>query len=213
MRASVRVAVVSVLLVLTALYVYMNPPERMALGTGSLARFPLELGGWSGVDRGFEEVVYEELSADATLVREYGGDEGLVWFVVIFHQNERYGAHDPVVCYNSQGWAVTEGGTRTLRRPGDEFDANWILIESGGEARVALYWWYTAGDLATGDRDQFFARMARSGIMSNVTFGAFVRVSAVVREGDVEGALVTATAFAEEALTHLPELFELNEQE
>ena len=213
MRGSTRVAAVSVLLVLAALYVHMNPPERMALGTGSLARFPLELSGWSGVDRGFDDVVYEELSADATLVREYDGAEGPVWFVVIFHQNERYGAHDPVVCYNSQGWTVTEGGTRTLRRPRDEFDANWILTEAGGEARVALYWWYTAGDLATGDRDQFFARMARSGILSNVTFGAFVRVSTVVREGDVEGALAIASAFAEEALKHLPGLFESNAQE
>ena len=213
MRASWKVAAVSALLILTAVYVHMNPPERMALGVGSLARFPLELGDWSGVDRGFDDVVYEELSADATLVREYEGGGDLIWFVVIFHQNERYGAHEPIVCYRSQGWDIVDEGERTLRRPGDEFDANWVLIESRGETRLALYWWYTAGDLATGDRDQFFARMARSGIVSNVTFGAFVRVSAVVRGGDIDGAFDTVTSFAEEALKHLPGLFESNAQE
>jgi EpsI family protein len=212
-RAGAKIAVVSALLILTAVYVYLNPPERMALGSGSLARFPLELGDWSGVDRGFDDVVYEELSADATLVREYGRGDDLVWFVVIFHQNERYGAHEPVVCYRSQGWSIVDEGTRALHRPGDQFDANWLLVESRGETRLALYWWYTAGDLATGDRDQFFARMARSGIVSNVTFGAFVRVSTVVRNADIDGAFDTVTGFAEEALKQLPGLFELTGQE
>lgn len=213
MRTGVKIAVISALLILTAAYVHMNPPERLALGSGSLSRFPLELDGWSGTDRGFDDVVYEELSADATLVREYRRADDLVWLVVIFHQNERYGAHDPIVCYNSQGWTVVDEGTRALRRPGDEFDAHWLVIESRGQTRAALYWWYTAGDLATGDRDQFFARMARSGIVSNVTFGAFIRVSTVVRGGNVEEALDTVAGFAEGALAHLPGLFEPVEQE
>jgi EpsI family protein len=212
-RASAKVAIVSALLILTAAYVYMNPPDRLSLDAGSLSRFPTELGDWSGIERGFDNVVYEELAADDTLVREYDRGDDLIWFVVIFHQNERYGAHEPVVCYRSQGWSIVDEGVRTLWRPDDEFDANWILIESRGETRLALYWWYTAGDLATGDRDQFFARMARSGIVSNVTFGAFIRVSTVVRDGDVDLAFDNVTGFAEEALKHLPGLFESSGQE
>ncbi len=208
MNAYVKVALVSILLALTAAYVYLNPPPDMEVGEGRLASFPMVLDGWSGMDLSFDEVVVEELNADDMLTRRYtrGADE--VWFVVIFHQNERYGAHEPLVCYRSQGWTVTDQGTRTLRREGGEFDANWVTVESKGQTRLALYWWYTAGDLATGDRDKFMARMATSGIVSNVTFGAFVRISTVVRNGDLAGAMDTVTGFAEQALVYLPALFE-----
>jgi EpsI family protein len=209
-KTSLKVAAVAALLALTAAYVYLNPPAEMDLGPGSLAAFPLELDGWVGEDQGFNEVVTEELAADETLARSYVKGSDTIWFMVIFHQNERYGAHEPLVCYRSQGWSVVDQGTRTLARPDDEFDANWVLVQSRGQKRLALYWWYTAGDLATGDRDQFFSRMARSGIISNVTFGAFVRVSTVVRGDDVDAALEEAAAFAERALTHLPALFEEN---
>ena len=208
MRIDRRLIAVCILLALTAAYVHLNPPAEMDLATGSLDAFPLEFDGWSGTNRGFSEVITEELSADDTLARRYDRGGSAVWFVVIFHQNERYGAHDPLVCYRSQGWSISDEGMRTIERPGGAFDANWILAESRGQKRVALYWWYTAGDLATGDRDQFFARMARSGIVSNVTFGAFIRVSTVVVGGDTEAALREVAEFAESSLRYLPALFE-----
>lgn len=213
MKSVSRITIVSVLLVLTAVYVYLNPPEEMAIGPGSLALFPIELDGWTGTELSFDDVVTQELDADDTLTRRYTRGDDDVWFVVIFHQNQRYGAHEPLVCYRSQGWSVVDQGGRTLDRPAGSFDANWTLIEKRGQSRIALYWWYTAGDLATGDRDEFFARMARSGIVTNVTFGAFVRVSTIVRDGDVHTALNAATEFAESALTRLPALFETDEGE
>ncbi|MBD3347907.1 MAG: EpsI family protein [Candidatus Eisenbacteria bacterium] len=209
MNAVARVAIVSILLLGAAAYVYLNPPDEMAVVPGTLAGFPMRLSGWSGEERNFDDVVIEELDADDVLSRKYTKDDQSLWFIVIFHQNERYGAHDPLVCYRSQGWSVVDEGTVALSRPRGRFDANWALFESRGHRRLALYWWYTAGDLATGDRDQFFARMARSGIVSNVTFGAFIRVSTVVVNDDVAKARETVVAFAEEALRHLPALFEV----
>ncbi len=208
MSRYVKMALVSVLLALTAAYVYLNPPADMKVGEGRLSAFPMDVGGWAGTELSFDDVVVEELNADDMLTRRYSRGAEEVWFVVIFHQNERYGAHEPLVCYRSQGWTVLDEGTRTLSREGGDFDANWVTIESKGQTRLALYWWYTAGDLATGDRDKFMARMATSGILSNVTYGAFVRVSTVVRNGDVNGAMDTVAGFAERALVYLPALFE-----
>jgi EpsI family protein len=203
---------VLVLLVAAALYVHLNPPRRLELGPEALAAFPVELDSWRGEDQEFSDVVTEELDADDTLARRYVSESGeSVWFIIIFHQNERYGAHEPVVCYRAQGWGVVDQGLTTVARGDDEFDANWLLVEAGGQKRVALYWWYTAGDLATADRDKFLARMATSGVTSNVTFGAFIRVSTRVGEGGFDAALARARGFAERAAPHVPGLFEENE--
>ncbi|MFH1690680.1 MAG: exosortase C-terminal domain/associated protein EpsI [Candidatus Eisenbacteria bacterium] len=212
MKTPLRVATVLVLLAATALYVRLNPPRRLALSSEALTAFPTELNSWRGVDLEFSEVVAEELAADDTLARRYIDEHGnSVWFVIIFHQNERYGAHEPVVCYTAQGWSVVDRGLTPLSRQGGGFDANWLLIEARGQKRVAVYWWYTAGDLATGDRDTFMARMATAGVRSNVTFGAFVRVSVAVGDGGFDEALSAARGFAEEALPHIPELFSEDE--
>ena len=212
MRTSVRAALVLVLLVVAALYVHLNPPGRLELGPEALNAFPTELGSWSGEEQEFSEVVTEELDADDTLARRYVNESGdSVWFIIIFHQNERYGAHEPVVCYRAQGWGVVDQGLTSVSREGEEFDANWLLVEAGGHKRVALYWWYTAGDLATADRDRFMARMAASGVTSNVTFGAFIRVSTPVGEGGFDAALATTRRFAGQAAPHIPGLFEEEE--
>lgn len=207
MSRTVRVLVLIAVLLVAGLYARMNPPERLQLG-GSLADLPTEFGDWRSVDLRFEDVVYDELDADDTLARRYTNADGRsVWFVIVFHQNERYGAHDPLVCYRSQGWAVDESGTIRFGAGAGAFDANWIRATAPGHDRAAVYWWYTAGDLATGDRDEFMSRMAASGIRSNVTFGAFLRVSTTIERGDVPAALDVLTSFAERAMPHVRSLF------
>jgi len=206
----VTIVVTVALLAAAAAYVQLNPPARLVLESGTLAALPANLGGFRSTELEFEDVVYEELKADDTLVRRYSSPEGeTIWFVIIFHQNDRYGAHDPVVCYRSQGWEIVESGLVPVARKDGGFNANWLLLESAGTRRVAVYWWYTAGELATADRDRFLSRMAVSGIATNVTFGAFVRASTVVRGGDVEGALDLLGRFVQETLPYLPDLFGL----
>ncbi|MCD4690352.1 EpsI family protein, partial [bacterium] len=211
-RGRVGLVIVVALLAATAVYVQFAPERGMALKDGGLAHFPTEIGEWRSSDLKFADVVYDELDADDTLVREYLRDDGeLVWFVIIYHENERYGAHDPMVCYHAQGWEVGRTGLPTLAREDRSFDANWALVRANGRERLAAYWWYAAGDLATADRDKFLARMASAGIRENVTFGAFIRVSCPVDDGDVESALALIRAFAEEAQPRLSELFADNE--
>jgi len=208
MRLALKVAVLAIVLAVAAAYVWLRPPERMALGAGSLDAFPAELDGWRSEDRQFDDVVYKELSADATLLRRYSRADGAsVWLVIVYHENERYGAHDPVVCYTAQGWALRDQGTVTLAHEAGEFDVNWMVMAAGGEERMVLYWWYTAGDLATADRSEFMKRMAAAGMRSNTTFGAFVRVSTDIADRQYRPALVLAQEFAEAAQPEISRLF------
>jgi len=208
-RFEFKVIIIAVLLLLTGAYVTLNPPARLDLEAGALSRFPMLLEGWEGRDRSFEDVVYEELSADETLARRYVNEDGEdIWLVIIFHQNARYGAHDPLLCYTSHGWTILDQGITRVSRPGFDFDVAWLVGRKGGESRLALYWWYTAGDLATADRDEFMARMARTGIVSNVTFGAFLRVSTIVQGDDTDAAMARVVGFAAAAAEHVPGLFD-----
>ncbi len=208
-RARVALVIAAVLLAATAAYVQFAPQRAMVLEEAGLAAFPTEVGEWRSSDLRFASVVYDELDADDTLVREYRREDGaLVWFVIIYHENERYGAHDPMVCYRAQGWNIDQTGLFTLERQDGSFEANWALVREAGRERMAAYWWYTAGDLATADRDRFLARMASAGIRDNVTFGAFVRVSTPIENGDVDAALALIKGFSEEAQPRLSELFD-----
>ncbi len=207
-RSRAALVIAALLLAATAAYVQFAPERAMVLEEAGLAAFPTEVGEWRSSDLRFASVVYDELDADDTLVREYRRDGGApVWFVIIYHENERYGAHDPMVCYRAQGWDIDRTGIFTLERGDGSFDANWALVREAGRERLAAYWWYTAGDLATADRDRFLARMASAGIRENVTFGAFVRVSTPVENGDVEAALALIKGFSEEAQPRLSDLF------
>ncbi len=204
MKRQTAGVLVIIMLAATGVYMFMNAPAKLVLGTDALSMFPREFGEWTSTDLGFSDVVYDELAADDTLVREYRrADESPVWFVIIYHENSRYGAHDPMVCYRAQGWDIRNEGTTGLTRGSGGFNANWALVSEGGRERLTFYWWYTAGDHATGDRDSFMARMAASGIRSNMTFGAFMRASTDVRDGDIEAARARLTEFSEDALPHV----------
>lgn len=212
MRAWAKVVLTCCLLAGTAAYVFLNPPERLELASGTLAALPTGFDGWESVDLSFEDVVYDELEADDTLVRRYDNADGeSVWFVIIFHQNERYGAHDPEICYESHAWSILDKGLMKLTRENGGFDANWLLVERAGTTRLVLNWWYTAGDLATADRDRFMSRMATSGLKENVTFGAFIRASTDVWGDDVDGAADVLRRFCESLLPYLPGLFDLEQ--
>lgn len=167
----------------TAGYVVLHPPANLAIGRGVLAACPTTLGDWNGAELSFEDAVLEELEADEVLVRRYAHGDDVAWLCIVVHQNRRYGAHDPRVCYESQGYGVgpmarhriDDGTARGLTV--NRFDA-----ERGKESRLVYYWWATPG-LATADAGAFRDRLALSGALDNRSIGAFVRVEAQVRGG------------------------------
>ena len=103
---------VLVLLAAAAAYVVLHPPENLAVGRGILRACPVDLEAWSGSELSFEDAVLEELRADDVLVRRYERGKRVVWLTIVHHENRRYGAHDPQLCYESQGYVVQPLGRR-----------------------------------------------------------------------------------------------------
>jgi EpsI family protein len=194
------------LLVATAWYVVAHPPANLAVGRGALAACPASFGEWNGTELSFEDAVVEELKADDLLVRRYqrGGD--VVWLCIVYHQNRRYGAHDPKLCYESQGYLLDrERRLRIADGSASGLEVNRFIADRPHDRRVVYYWWTTHG-LSTADAGAFRSRMALSGALENRSWGAFVRVEALVRGGDAS-ADSTAADFATQVARGLPEVF------
>jgi EpsI family protein len=182
-----RIVAVLVVLAATAAYVLMNPPPNLALGRGALAAVPVTFGPWNGTELSFEDAVIEELRPDDLLIRRYERGNDRAWLCIVVHQNRRHGAHDPLLCYQSQGWLV---GPRSRVRVGDDpgggLAVNRFVADRPRSDRLVYYWWATP-DLATPDRDAFRNRLALSGAIDNRSWGAFVRVETPIGpEGEAE---------------------------
>lgn len=196
-----------VLMAATAAMVALNPPEDLTVGRGVLRRIPTTFGPWAGQDYGFEEAVVEELKADDLLMRRYEQNGQTVWLCVVYHQNRRYGAHDPTLCYDSQGYLVeSPGRARVDDGTADGIEANTFVATRKKEKRVVWYWWATKG-LSTADARAFRDRMAVTGALENRSWGSFVRVESVAPDGDLAGATSRVQDFAARVARSLPAVF------
>ncbi len=199
-----RFVVVALMLAATALYGAWHPPVNLAVGRGALVACPVAFGPWNGSELSFDDAVVEELKADDLLIRRYerGGD--VAWLCVVYHQNRRYGAHDPHLCYESQGYIV-EGEGRTHLDDGSRtgIEAVRFVADRSHDRRLVYYWWTTQG-LTTADVGAFRRRLAIAGALDNRSWGAFVRVEALVRGGDDAATARVLDDFAARVARRLP---------
>lgn len=196
------------LLLATAAYVQFHPPLDLAAGRGVLQRCPARFGDWNGTELSFEDAVVDELKADDLLIRRYerGGD--VAWLCVIYHQNRRYGAHDPQLCYESQGYLVEHPVRRRIETGhAGGLEVNRFIAERPHDRRLVYYWWSTGGLLTT-DVGALRRKMALAGALENRSWGAFVRVETLIRGGDADSAARSLDDFAGRVAAGLTPLLE-----
>jgi len=195
------------LLAVTAVYGWLHPPVNLAAGRGVLKHVPAVLGDWNGTDLSFEDAVVEELRADDILTRRYVRGDDVVWLCIVYHQNRRYGAHDPHLCYESQGYHIErEHDARIDDGTANGVPARWFVAQRARSPRLVAYWWDTAG-LRTTDVSAFRRRMAVEGALDNRSWGAFVRIETPIRDGDEVSASHRIADFGARVGAVLPGVF------
>jgi EpsI family protein len=192
------------LLAATSAYVLFHPPADLAAGGEVLRACPASFGPWNGTELSFEDAVLDELKADDVLIRRYELEGRPVWLCVIYHRNRRYGAHDPLLCYESQGYTVEgEGPVRVDDGGASGIPANRFVATRPRDRRLVYYWWTTAG-LTTADAEAFRRRMALAGALENRSWGAFVRVETLMDPGQEARAERDLADFAGRVAQALP---------
>jgi EpsI family protein len=203
----IRLLLTLLMLLGSAAAVWLHPPIDLAAGRGLLRAVPDRFGAWQGEELRFEDAVVEELRADDLLIRRYRADGRSAWLCVVYHQNRRYGAHDPHLCYESQGFVVREEGHRPVDNGTAEgMLANAFAAERRGRTRLVWYWWTTDG-LTTADARRFRGRMALLGALENRSWGAFVRVETVIGDEGRAVAEARLADFAQEVARAMPAVF------
>ena len=197
-----------VLLAATGLYGALHPPANLAAGRGVLQHVPEVLGDWNGTELSFEDAVVDELHPDDLLVRRYTRGSDLVWLCIVYHQNRRYGAHDPHLCYEAAGYHIEKEHDAPISRDeaGAGVPARWFVAQRARGSRLVAYWWDTAG-LRTTDPVRFRERMALRGALDNRSWGAFVRVETPIENDDEAGARRRLEDFGARVGASLPAVF------
>jgi len=199
------VSVSLALVLLLAGYVLAFPPRSIE-GT-MLASCPTMLAGMPGKDLPLEQAVLDDLDPDDHLLRLHERPDGLpVWLVVTYFQNARLGAHDPYLCYRSQGFQIAplpDGHLETALGP-----VHYKMFEAsnGRRQELVLYFWYTSGGRVLAEVGEWRDQMFLQGLRSNRSFGAFVRISTIVGDdrAAAEGAILSMVT---DLAPRLPGLF------
>lgn len=162
-------------------------PEAQA--PPALEALPPTVGEWrSAGDIEMPQYVLDVLNPDAYVSRAYEDGEGnSIYVFAQFHGTNRWGAHQPEVCFTSQGWSIEYqklASTVEETLPGTDVTANRFLARKGNSTQVVLYWWFSSSNFQTASRTAQMLDSLKSQIIEGEGGGnGFIEVAAVVDPG------------------------------
>ncbi|OGP83317.1 MAG: EpsI family protein [Deltaproteobacteria bacterium RBG_13_65_10] len=165
---------------------YRNPEGQ---APPKLEALPEAIGPWrSARNLDMPQYVLAILRPDAWVSREYHDPSGRVAYVFAqFHATNRWGAHQPEVCFTSQGWAIEYqklASTVERRLPGTRVGVNRFLAHKGESTQVVLYWWFSSGKLQTASRTAQMLDALRTQVFTGKGGGnGFIEVSMSLTPG------------------------------
>jgi len=123
--------------------------------------------------------IYTALDPNTLIFRDYVNDRKTsVNLALVYHQNNRWGAHDPIICYKSQGWKITEAphdisfpyssGKLKLKR---------FIVTKGEISSLVYYCWFSSNKKLTASRNKQMWDMVINGILYGYSESGFIRFS------------------------------------
>jgi len=206
-----KYAVVLLMFALTWLYtqVYYKPISNVFKSKEFIRKienFPQQVGDWkfSG-NVPMDEISYKALNPQALIFRQYTNSNGeSITLVVVFHENQRWGAHDVKVCYETQGWSTIK--RNAIEKQKIQFKtrvnvtANKIEMENSSKKQTVVYWWFTQGKQFMARRLEQMVNNVKSSLLYGYCASGLVRIST---EGVGKKPAALINNFAEELIPTL----------
>lgn len=184
-----RNSYLAVILIFIAGVVYLDfiyTPKDRSYVAGRLKEFPAELENLHFVrDIIMDKNVVTTLDPSSLIFREYETKSGRkIWLCIVYHENERWGAHDPQVCYKSQGWDIIDYGrnSETTQYHIDEtgVDVNQFYVKKGDVEEVVFYWWFGSKKKQMTSRFEQMMHLSINGLLYGYNDSGFIRVSTII---------------------------------
>lgn len=174
--------IITSILMFTCFYTVSYKPREVSSQV-RLLNIPDRIADWHKVkDLTISQDAYAALDPNSLTMREYSSGKGdPLLLCIVYHKNDRWGAHNPQVCYKSQGWQVMDTKTRTIKNFGfKDFEVNEFVISKNNKKQIVTYWWYTSGNRQMASRPRHMIYMCLNGLIHGHVESGFVRVSTPV---------------------------------
>jgi EpsI family protein len=185
-----KVIILSVLLAVTAFLVH----ARLTSGLTASAKPALDISlqaipGWyTGADQTLDKQICTWLNLDDYLLRNYHrGSDTVTLYIGYYRSAAKVGAaHDPTVCFNGQGWLLSNpsrGSYKLAGSPDLSVDYSAMTAERNSESEMIVYWFQTNGKASSSTLEQKIV-MVRDRLNGAGEDNAFVRITTPVTNGN-----------------------------
>jgi len=163
--------------------------------------FPRKIGSWTGVERRFDQEIYDALGVDDSFLANYQTSDGrYIELYVGFYQSQKEGdlIHSPKNCMPGGGWNILTTSIEEIDIPQNDpknVKTIKLLLAKGDQHQVVLYWFQSRGRFIASEYLQKIYLVIDS-ITRRRTDGSFVRLIAPVRDGSQEKALDDLKGFS-----------------
>ena len=198
-----------ILLVTSAVVVVLTTRGTPSVVRTNLEKIPMNIVGYSAVEDFLSETVYEELNADKHVYRHYFSPAGQQIDLYIGYYGTAKGGrtpHNPYACLPSQGWAIIDTGkilVRTTYAPNGIY-INFMVSKNSGLYKYMVHWYQSAATkvLDSGFKQNIQRFLGK--ILHNRNDGAYIQISKITTEANMEKEKKLISSFAEHVLNLLP---------
>jgi EpsI family protein len=195
-----RIIILSGCFLVVAVLLHVQPrserPGKIAKLNVSMNSIP----GWeTGQTLPLDPRVVKELELDDYLMRDYRNPGGAVdLYIGYYFSSKKVGAaHDPLVCFPGQGWALSMRDTGKLPlnpRPGESITFSRMVAERHAHRELIVYWFQSYDETNADTFSQKISLFWKK-LTQNREDNAFVRVTATLGERTVEEGMDVISKF------------------
>lgn len=196
-----KIAVLAIVLVATAFLLNgRTSATRVPVSKAALGDVFTDIGKWKGgTGSQLDSRIADELQLDDYLFKTFTlGSDSVTLYIGYYQSAAKVGAaHDPLVCFNGQGWHISETSRGKFKLPDNSISYSSMLVERNGEREFVVYWFQTRGEASATTLVQKIDSL-RVRLASSAEDNAFIRLSTSVDGGSNEQAQKRIFSFVEE---------------
>ena len=180
-----KIIILALCLVITSIFIYSKPSSIAVEKNISLKQALADIHGWENNGFSpFDQKIVDALELDDYANQSYTKGQDIVSLYIGYYLTTKKvgAAHDPLVCFPGQGWALTDkkSGELILNQETDNSLSYSSMIAQRGLQKELVIYWFQSYDRTNPDTLSQKISSLLGKILNNREDNAFVRVSVAI---------------------------------